>query len=81
MADPTRDPVLSSVRGTIVGYVLAGLLALGVILHAVFPRYDWRVVGDEGRVIVVYDRWSGRYQRAVYDEQGNVTPMRVFTPF
>jgi hypothetical protein len=52
-----------------------------MILHAVVPRYDWRLVGDNGHVIVVYDRWSGRYQRAVYDDQGNVTAMRVFTPF
>jgi hypothetical protein len=60
---------------------VAGVLALGVLAHAFFPRYEWRPVGDNGSAIVVYDRWSGRFQRAVYDENGTLRVMDVFTPF
>ena len=31
--------------------------------------------------IVVYDRWTGRFQRAVYDDKGGLNVMGVFTPF
>jgi hypothetical protein len=72
---------MKALPSNIVGYVIAALLALGVVLHAVFPRYDWRLVGDNGTVIVVHDRWSNRFQRAVYDDQGNVTAMKVYIPF
>ena len=51
-------------------------------LHAhVFPRYEWRTVGDNGSVVVVYDRWSGRFQRAVWEDKGSLKVMDVFTPF
>jgi hypothetical protein len=62
---------------------LALAIGLGValILHAIFPRYEWRAVGDNGMVIVVYDRWANYFQRAVYDDKGNVTPMQPFKPF
>jgi hypothetical protein len=61
------------------------VLAIGfiaaVLLHAIFPRYEWRTVGDHGAVIVVYDRWGNYFQRAVYDDSGKVTPMQPFKPF
>ena len=31
--------------------------------------------------IVVYDRWTGRMQRAVYDDKGELNVMGVYTPF
>ena len=61
--------------------VVGGLIALGLILHAVFPRYEWRVMGENGAVIVVYDRWANYIQRAVYDDQGHVKPGDPFKPF
>jgi hypothetical protein len=65
----------------IVTLVAAGLLALGLIVHALFPRYEWRATGDNGTVIIVYDRWSNYVQRAVYDDQGHVKPGDPFKPF
>ncbi len=61
--------------------VVGVLLAIGVILHAVLPRYEWRTIGDDGRVIVVYDRWSNYIQRAVYDDQGHIRPQDPYKPF
>jgi hypothetical protein len=65
----------------IVTLAAAGLIAIGLIVHALFPRYEWRAIGDTGSVIIVYDRWSNYLQRAVYDEQGRVKPMEPFKPF
>lgn len=60
-------------------------LAIGIvlvlILHVLFPRYEWRAFGDNGSVIVVYDRWGNYLQRAVYDDQGHVKPMEPYRPF
>jgi hypothetical protein len=61
--------------------VLAGLAVLALFAHSFFPRYDWRSVNPDGTAIIVYDRWSGRFQRAVYDENGRVKAMDVYTPF
>ena len=60
---------------------VGGLLALGLILHAVFPRYEWRTAAEDGSVIIVYDRWANYLQRAVYDDQGRVKPGEPFKPF
>jgi len=65
----------------IIGAVIAALAVVALFLHAVFPRYEFRAVNADGTALVVYDRWSGRFQRAVYDEGGRVKPMDVFTPF
>jgi len=67
--------------------VVIGLLvaiAAGLLAHAFFPRYEWRTIQDGSGAtisIVVYDRWAGRFQRAVYDDKGNLNAMGVFTPF
>jgi len=61
--------------------IVGALLAIGLILHAVIPRYEWRVEGPNGTVIVVYDRWANYIQRAVYDDQGHVKPGDPFKPF
>jgi hypothetical protein len=55
--------------------------SLALILHEIFPRYEWRTFGETGTIVVVYDRWSNYIQRAVYDEHGKVTPMDPFKPF
>ena len=65
----------------IVTLAAAGLVALGLLVHALFPRYEWRVIGDNGAIVVVYDRWSNYIQRAVYDDQGHVKPNEPFKPF
>ena len=65
----------------IVALAAALLVAIGLIVHALFPRYEWRAIGDSGSVIIVYDRWSNYLQRAEYDEHGKVHPMEPFKPF
>lgn len=65
----------------VIGAVIAALAVLGLFAHAFFPRYEWRSVNPDGTALVVYDRWSGRFQRAVYDESGRVKPMDVYAPF
>ncbi len=62
-------------------WALLAVILIGMLMHALFPRYEWRAVGDGGATIVVYDRWSGRFQRAEYDANGKVKPMDVYTPF
>ncbi len=58
------------------------VIAVGALLHIVFPRYEWRTVGTAGAMnIIVYDRWTGRFQRAVYDDKGSLNVMGVYTPF
>ena len=72
---------MAEVSKEVWGYVIAALFAVALLLHAVFPRYEWRPVGENGTGIVVYDRWSGRFQRATYDEKGALRVMDVYTPF
>ena len=57
------------------------LLAVGLILHAVYPRYEWRVANPDGTAIVIYDRWGGAFQRAAWNEKGDVTPTQPFKPY
>jgi hypothetical protein len=64
--------------------VIASLIviAIGLLAHAFFPRYDYRTVqNDKSISIIVYDRWSGRFQRAVYGDNGDVNVMKVYSPF
>ena len=63
-------------------YALLAVVVVALLVHAFFPRYDWRQVEGSGTVsVVVYDRWTGRFQRAVYDDKGGLNVMGVFTPF
>jgi hypothetical protein len=62
----------------IVLVVVAGAVLL---VHAVFPRYEWRTAGNDGSIVIVYDRWTNAFQRAVYDEHGRVTAQEPFKPY
>jgi hypothetical protein len=62
-------------------WAMLGVILAGILLHVLFPRYEWRAVNDQGSALIVYDRWSGRFQRAEYDPGGKVKPMDVYTPF
>jgi hypothetical protein len=64
--------------------VIASLIvvAIGLLAHAFFPRYDYRTVqNDKSISIIVYDRWAGRFQRAVYGDNGDLKVMGVYSPF
>ncbi len=61
---------------------LLGAIVLGIFAHSLLPRYEWREVREpSGISIIVYDKWTGRVQRAVYDDTGGLNVMRVYTPF
>jgi len=62
-------------------WALLGVIVFGIAAHAFFPRYEWRASDASGSALVIYDRWSGRFQRGVYDADGKVKAMQVFTPF
>jgi len=62
-------------------WALAGVALLAIFAHAFLPRYEWRTVNEPGTALVIYDKWTGRFQRAEYDQAGKVKPMDVFTPF
>jgi hypothetical protein len=63
-------------------WALLGVIALAIFARAFLPRYEWRTIQQAGSVsIVVYDRWTGRLQRAVYDDKGELNVMRVYAPF
>jgi hypothetical protein len=57
------------------------LLAVAIILHALFPRFEWRTVNPDGTAIVIYDRWGGAFQRAEWDAKGDVKPTQPFKPY
>jgi hypothetical protein len=61
-----------------VGGIVLALVLLGA--HILYPRYDWRTVGSDGHAVVVYDRWSGRFQRAEWDQKGKLFLMDVYAP-
>jgi hypothetical protein len=58
--------------------VAAILIALAIGLHGIMPRYEF---SSNGSSVVVYDRWTGRFQRATYNEQGEPTLSQVVRPF
>jgi hypothetical protein len=61
---------------------LLTVIGVGVLAHAFFPRYEWRTVDHkDGVTLVIYDRWAGRFQRAVYDDAGHLNVMPVYAPF
>ena len=62
-------------------WALLGVIVFGIAAHVFFPRYEWRAVDASGSALIVFDRWNGRFQRAVYDANGKVKAMDVFTPF
>ena len=63
-------------------WALLAVIVAGIFAHAYLPRYEWREVRDTNSLsIVVYDKWTGRMQRAVYNDNGNLNVMGVYTPF
>jgi hypothetical protein len=77
----TDRPLLGAVSNQPWVVIGAILLAIALVLHAIFPRYEWRSVDTDGRAIVVYDRWAGRFQRAAWQADGTVQAMSLWAPF
>jgi hypothetical protein len=63
-------------------WALLGAIVAGIFAHTYLPRYEWREMRDPNAVtIIVFDKWTGRMQRAVYDDKGSLNVMGVYTPF
>lgn len=63
-------------------FAALGVFVLVVLGYLYLPRYEWRTVNDANSVsIIVHDRWTGRMQRAVYDNSGELKVMGVYVPF
>jgi hypothetical protein len=63
-------------------WALLGVIVVAIFAHVYLPRYEGREIRDPNGVsIVVYDRWTGRIQRAVYDDKGGFSVMGVYTQF
>jgi hypothetical protein len=76
-----NDSTLRDLPRGLWAFLAALIVALAIALHAVFPRYEFRIVGEDGRGIIVYDRWTGKFQRADYSTTGEPTLRPVLTPF
>jgi len=50
-----------------------------VFIHALLPRYDWKPVTSDGRSMIIYDKWAGRFQRATFLETGRIQLSDVYT--
>lgn len=60
--------------------IAAAALATGLTLHAVLPRYTL-TAGPDGAVVLVFDRWTGQFQRATYGADGEPRVTQVVKPF
>lgn len=59
----------------------AAVLAAGLVLHALFPRYQLSPHGVNSDAVVVFDRWTGQFQRATYSPDGEPRTSSVVRPF
>jgi hypothetical protein len=63
-------------------FAMLGAVIIVVLVYALVPRYEFRTISDDKSVsVIVYDRWTGRFQRAVYDNGGGLNVMGEYTPF
>jgi hypothetical protein len=63
-------------------WAFLGVLVVAVFAHVLLPRYDWKEVRDPNAVsVLVYDKWTGRMQRAIYDDKGQLSVLNVYVPF
>ncbi len=63
-------------------FAMLGVIVLVAFAYILLPRYDYQTVaGDRSFSIIVYDRWTGQFQRAVYDDGGGLNVMGVYRPF
>jgi hypothetical protein len=56
------------------------VVAVAITLHAVLPRYEFQMI-ENGRAMMIYDRWGGKFQRVNYDANGEPALTKVLTPF
>ena len=81
MNTPAARSVLPDLPAALWIFLGAVLTAAAILVHGIFPRYEWRMADTNGNAIIVYDRWAGRFQRAVWQEDGTIKGMALWTPF
>jgi len=79
MPQSQPDPVLDALQRSVVLLIVAVLIAVAVFIHALLPRYDWKPVTSDGRSMIIYDKWAGRFQRATFLETGRIQLSDVYT--
>ena len=77
----TREPRVLGMAPALWGVVAAALIAIGLTLHAMLPRYMLSAVGQDASVVLVFDRWTGQFQRATYGPDGEPRVTSVVKPF
>lgn len=78
--DPEAVPLLAPGASTWLG-IAALVLAVAIVLHALLPRYEFVQVGGDTISVLVFDRWTGRFQRITYNEDGQPVATPVVRPF
>lgn len=48
-------------------YVGVAVVALALLVHAAFPRYEWQGLADHPGFVIRIDRWRGHAQIGVID--------------
>jgi hypothetical protein len=62
--------------------IAATILSLGLVLHAIVPRYEFsRGDAGDGIVVFVFDTWTGAFQRVDYSATGEPNATPVVRPF
>jgi hypothetical protein len=59
--------------------IAATALAVGLIVQGLFPRYQLTPLAGDS--VVVFDRWTGSFQRATYGPDGEPRASSVLRPF
>jgi hypothetical protein len=59
----------------------AALAAAAIVAHAALPRYELTTVGVNRESVVVFDRWTGQFQRIDYQPDGEPRATSVVDPF
>lgn len=77
-AEDPRTNLLRDVPVAVWLAIAAIMVAVAIGLHGGMPRYEF---SSDAQSVVVYDRWTGRFQRTTYDAQGTPTLTQVVRPF
>jgi hypothetical protein len=75
------EPAAQSATGPILWLASAVLLAGAIVLHGVMPRYEFTTVGTGDDSVIVFDRWTGQFQRVDYQPSGEPRATPVVNPF
>jgi hypothetical protein len=61
--------------------ITSTVVAAALLAHAELPRYEVRMLGPDGRAVLILDKWTGRMQRADFGPNGEPSLKGVIAPF